>query len=159
MVLVMGAVLLVVVVAVLAGRKASLTADLDTHEAKESAAETAQPNNSNASETTVGEANGGQDLSERISDEQAVQVSERNSNRSLPEEARDVLHAYQSQGSCLLKQAGYLDLLGNVWSCTVEGDGWVELVVIREGAKSACSTVKTLHFEVETWQRDFEVQN
>jgi hypothetical protein len=50
----------------------------------------------------------------------------------LPEVASAVLSDYQGAGSCVLVHAGYLDLLGNVWGCTVTGDGWVDTCLVSE---------------------------
>ena len=50
----------------------------------------------------------------------------------LPEVASSVLVDYQDAGSCVLVHAGYLDLLGNVWCCTVTGDGWVDTCFVSE---------------------------
>ena len=50
----------------------------------------------------------------------------------VQEAGRALLESYQEQGSCVLVRAGYLDLLGQVWECTVLGDGWVDVCVVGE---------------------------
>ncbi len=37
---------------------------------------------------------------------------------------------YRDLGTCLVLHAGYIDLLGNVWGCVVEGPGWVDVCVV-----------------------------
>lgn len=41
---------------------------------------------------------------------------------------------YRDLGTCLVLQAGYIDLLGNVWGCVVEGPGWVDVCVVSGGS-------------------------
>ncbi|MGN0287179.1 MAG: hypothetical protein ACI4B6_05875 [Atopobiaceae bacterium] len=57
----------------------------------------------------------------------------------MASQARQTLEEYQQRGDCLLRSSGYLDLLGNVWGCVIDGGGWVDVVVVRstpdEGAK------------------------
>lgn len=56
-------------------------------------------------------------------------------DRPLREACQEVLESYQEQGSCVLVRAGYLDLFGRVWCCTVMGDGWVDTCVVGEEEK------------------------
>ena len=76
----------------------------------------------------------------------------RQSGRSLQEEAADVLTSYRGRGDCALAEAGYLDLLGNVWSCIVQGDGWVDICVVRSVGEG--SEVKVTHLDRNEWERD-----
>lgn len=46
---------------------------------------------------------------------------------------------------CVLAQSGYLDLLGNTWGCVIEGDGWVDVCVVRE--REGASTLRILRFD------------
>ena len=65
------------------------------------------------------------------------------------------LERYKRRGDCVLCQAGYLDLLGGVWGCLVQGPGWVEMCVVEEHEGGAHSTVRTVRMEEEEWgQRD-----
>lgn len=65
----------------------------------------------------------------------------------LQEEAKARIEMYRDAGSCSLECAGYLDLFGNTWGCIVQGDGWVEVLVIRNVAEGTCS-VETTRLEV-----------
>ena len=70
------------------------------------------------------------------------------SQQALEQEAEERIIASRQQDGCTLECAGYLDLFGNAWGCVVQGDGWVEVVVIRSVAESACS-VQTIRLEAE----------
>ena len=72
--------------------------------------------------------------------------SRRESDRPLPEEGERVLEGYRLRGDCIVAQAGYLDLSGKVWGCVVQGAGWVDLCVIREGGEGGS--------EVVSWRMD-----
>jgi hypothetical protein len=50
----------------------------------------------------------------------------------------------------VLVQAGYLDLLGNVWGCTVRGPAWVDVCLVAEAAEG--SSVRVLRMEVARWE-------
>ena len=68
------------------------------------------------------------------------------SSLPLEDEATRRLEDYRNSGACALECAGYLDLYGNAWGCLVQGDGWVEILVIREAAGESCS-VQTIRLE------------
>lgn len=68
------------------------------------------------------------------------------SGRSVVDEGASVLEGYQSRGDCVLAHAGYIDLAGRVWACVVQGAGWAEVCVVREGASGGC--------EVVSWRMD-----
>lgn len=72
--------------------------------------------------------------------------SRRESDRPLPGEGERVLEGYRLRGDCIVAQAGYLDLSGKVWGCVVQGAGWVDLCVIREGDEGGS--------EVVSWHMD-----
>lgn len=72
--------------------------------------------------------------------------SRRESDHPLPEEGERVLEGYRLRGDCIVAQAGYLDLSGKVWGCVVQGAGWVDLCVIREGDEGGS--------EVVSWHMD-----
>lgn len=61
------------------------------------------------------------------------------SQQPLEQEAQERLMSYRGDGGCTLECAGYLDLFGNAWGCVVQGDGWVDIVVIRHVAEGTCS--------------------
>ena len=70
----------------------------------------------------------------------------RESDRPLADEGERVLEDYRLRGDCIVARAGYLDLSGKVWGCVVQGAGWVELCVIREGDEGGS--------EVFSWHMD-----
>jgi hypothetical protein len=77
-------------------------------------------------------------------------IARRSSPRPLADEARAVLSAYRDERDCALVQAGYIDLLGGTWSCTVQGPGWVDVVVVSADGASA-SKVTTTRMDVSEW--------
>ena len=70
----------------------------------------------------------------------------------LPEAAKDVL----AQGDCLLCEAGYLDLQGNVWGCVVQGDGWVEVQVVKSVDGGTGSELSVVHMDAQSWAQQLE---
>lgn len=50
---------------------------------------------------------------------------------SVEQSASELLSEYEGLGTCALVRAGYLDLLGEVWCCVVQGDGWVDVCEVR----------------------------
>lgn len=75
-----------------------------------------------------------------------ARVTRHESGRSVVDEGASVLEGYQSRGDCVLAHAGYIDLAGRVWACVVQGAGWAEVCVVREGASGGC--------EVVSWRMD-----
>ena len=74
----------------------------------------------------------------------------------LPEAAKDVLARYEAQGDCLLCEAGYLDLQGNVWGCVVQGDGWVEVQVVKSVDGGTGSELSVVHMDAQSWAQQLE---
>ncbi|MBM6988072.1 MAG: hypothetical protein I3I99_00485 [Olsenella umbonata] len=74
------------------------------------------------------------------------------SKASLQDTAAQLLEEYARVGKCVLVRAGYLDLLGNNWSCTVVGDGWVDTVVVRGTGDSRKSEVKVVRMDAKEWE-------
>ena len=72
----------------------------------------------------------------------------RESELSLVEEGEKVLEGFRLRGDCIVAQAGYLDLSGKTWACVIQGAGWVELCVIREGDGGGS--------EVTSWRMDVD---
>ncbi|MDO4536746.1 MAG: hypothetical protein Q4B54_01180 [Coriobacteriales bacterium] len=66
--------------------------------------------------------------------------------------AQELLERYERQDRCLMRYAGYLDLLGEVWSCVVVGPGWVDVCVVRECGENGGSQVRISRLEVEAWE-------
>ena len=96
-------------------------------------------------------------LTEQLGDDVCALIGE-GVTRSLvagdvPSAAEESLREYQSDGGCVLVQAGYLDLVGDVWSCTVQGDGWVEVTVVRSRVEGG-SEVTTIHMDAGAWERE-----
>lgn len=79
-------------------------------------------------------------------------VRDYTSKASLQDTAAQLLEEYARAGKCVLVRAGYLDLLGNNWSCTVVGDGWVDTVVVRGAEDSRKSEVKVVRMDVKEWE-------
>lgn len=90
------------------------------------------------------------------SEEEREPVRTYASEHGLREEAERLLSAYQRRGDCLLREAGYLDLLGRVWSCTVQGPGWVDVCFVSEDAGSGGSEVRVVRMGLEEWRRSYE---
>ena len=61
--------------------------------------------------------------------------------------ATRLLCTYRDTGECVLASSGYLDLLGSVWGCVVEGDGWVEVCLVCEQSQDDTCKVSVLHME------------
>lgn len=72
--------------------------------------------------------------------------SRRESGLPLVEEGEGILEGYRRRGDCVVARAGYLDLSGRVWGCVVQGAGWVEVSVVREGDEGGS--------EVFSWRMD-----
>lgn len=52
--------------------------------------------------------------------------------------ATRLLASYRDERDCALAEAGYLDLLGSVWGCVVQGDQWVDICVIEQVDEAFC---------------------
>lgn len=68
---------------------------------------------------------------------------------TLEERAEEALDAYQREADCALAYAGYLDLLGNVWSCVVVGHGWSEICLVTGGGENDEPDVRVVRIEGE----------
>jgi len=62
--------------------------------------------------------------------------------------ATRLLSSYEERGDCVLASSGFLDLLGRTWSCTVEGDGWVDVCMVDE-SDDGTSSVCVIHLDEE----------
>lgn len=100
-----------------------------------------------------GSSSSGQRLWDDAGDEGSV-TRGYSSELDLVDEASRLLEGYEDEGSCLLREAGYLDLFGNVWSCTVQGPGWVEVCVVSQ-AEGTGSEVKVVRMGIEEWERSY----
>jgi len=83
-------------------------------------------------------------------------ITEFHVNEELVSAAQGVLFRYEERGDCVLAQAGYLDLMGNVWACTVQGDGWVEVTVLRSCGEEGGCDVTTVLMDASVWARELE---
>lgn len=68
--------------------------------------------------------------------------------------ATALLASYRDAGSCALAQAGYLDLLGQVWGCVVRGDGWVDVCVVSQTGDAGRSEVHVTRLDVHEVARE-----
>lgn len=73
----------------------------------------------------------------------------------LTEAAADLLEGHQEDGPTVLAHAGYLDLLGNVWGCVVQGDGWVEVDVVQQDGEE--SIVSVIRMDEDAWEESYEM--
>ncbi len=74
---------------------------------------------------------------------------------SVCERAAEELERLGAEPKCVLARAGYLDIRGNVWSCTATGDGWVEVVVLSEGGERGCKR-QSIRMERDQWESIME---
>lgn len=70
--------------------------------------------------------------------------------------ATRMLADYQASGDCVLADAGYLDLKGRVWSCTVQGAGWVELCMVQGRDDELLSDVTRIRMDAKEWEADLD---
>ena len=56
----------------------------------------------------------------------------------------------------LLRYAGYLDAFGNVWGCVVQGDGWVEVQVVKSVDGGTGSELSVVHMDAQSWAQQLE---
>ena len=122
--------LAVLLVCTVARWRASSAEHADSRQADELAAEVEQ-----ASATAFDEVDelSGHSVSRTTTSEQVT--------GELADVATGELEAYEEQGNVVLARAGYLDLTGDVWSCTVLGPGWVDTCVVSEDEDSGGCTV------------------
>lgn len=80
-------------------------------------------------------------------------VSSASYETSLEACAADLLDSYRAERGCVPVRSGYLDLLGNLWFCEVQGSGWVDLCfVARAGDERKASELTTIRFERSAWE-------
>lgn len=65
----------------------------------------------------------------------------------LPEASQELVERYRDRGDCLMREAGYLDLLGDAWSCVVQGPDWVDVCVVSSASENAGSVVRVQRLE------------
>lgn len=70
--------------------------------------------------------------------------------QDIEQTASELLVRYRDAGGFALAQAGYLDLLGNVWSCTVQGRDWVDVCFVRQ-LDAGRSEVEVVRMRADEW--------
>lgn len=95
-------------------------------------------------------------ISELANTDQAISWRENEVEGELAEVASRLLEGYRDHESCLLRNAGYLDALGQVWGCVVEGPGWVDIVVVRSQAGSCDCSERIVRMRPDEWANDLE---
>ena len=79
------------------------------------------------------------------------------SERPLTEEAQTILVGYRQRNDCVLVRAGYVDLVGQAWSCVIQGDGWVDICVVRE-TDVGSSKVSVSRIENSMWEESLNAE-
>ena len=79
------------------------------------------------------------------------------SERPLTEEAQTILVGYRQRKDCVLVRAGYVDLVGQAWSCVIQGDGWVDICVVRE-TDVGRSKVSVSRIENSMWEESLNAE-
>lgn len=77
------------------------------------------------------------------------------SDKAIADFAGETLREYRDSRDCLLRQAGYLDLLGNVWGCVVQGGGWVDVVIVSSDPEGG-STRSVVRLNEDEFAKGFE---
>lgn len=65
----------------------------------------------------------------------------------LEQVATHLLTSYRDARDCVLVSSGYLDLLGLVWGCVIQGDGWVDVCTVAQDATAGSCRVSVLHMD------------
>ena len=74
-------------------------------------------------------------------------------SEELPDVAAELVSSYEEADDCLVRSAGYLDMFGSVWSCVMEGPGWVDLCLVSQG-EDGC-VVRVTRMEAKEWERSY----
>ncbi|WP_301829862.1 hypothetical protein [uncultured Parolsenella sp.] len=104
--------------------------------------------------TRAGDAPGGVDGLVAEAGGSAVPRREWSVDEGVSRAAGDLLENYAARGDTTLAHAGWLDLLGSVWGCTVVGPGWVDLCFVERQGEDA-SRVSVLRMEVDQWREAY----
>lgn len=73
----------------------------------------------------------------------------------IQQAASALLEGYRDSGDAALAHAGYVDLLGRVWSCTVRGRSWVDVCFVRQ-LDDERSEVEVIRMDVDDWKDAYE---
>ena len=87
--------------------------------------------------------------------DERMRLSTYESHKGMEATSRELVYRYRDEADCLLRQAGYLDLLGGVWGCVVEGPGWVDVCVVREQEQDERCMVSVARMEVTAWEERY----
>lgn len=68
--------------------------------------------------------------------------------RPLRTAAASLMKEYQDRSDCILLEARYLDLLGSIWGFSVEGQGWVDVCIMRDAGASS-TAVEIVHLRAD----------
>ena len=68
----------------------------------------------------------------------ASDVAVRSEVGEVEQVATRLLASYRDGHDCVLADAEYLDLLGSVWGCVVQGDQWVDVCVVERVDDASC---------------------
>ncbi|MDM8270359.1 hypothetical protein [Thermophilibacter provencensis] len=71
------------------------------------------------------------------------------SELGLVDEASRILEERAGVADSVVVRSGYLDLSGKVWACVLQGEGYVEVLMVSESPGGAGS-------EVVSWSMDVE---
>lgn len=71
------------------------------------------------------------------------------SDLTLSGEGERLVGEYRGRGDCVVAQAGYLDLAGSVWGCVMQGEGWVDICVVREDLEGSGCFVVIWHMDAD----------
>lgn len=77
----------------------------------------------------------------------AAEETSYESGLSLEGEGERLVEGYRARGDCVVAQAGYLDLAGSVWGCVMQGEGWVDICVVRDVGQGEGSFVVIWHMD------------
>jgi len=86
-----------------------------------------------------------------------AEVTSYRSGLDLRGQSSELLRGYRDAGSCLLREAGYLDLVGNAWGCVVQGPTWVDVCVVT-AREDGGSDVRIVHMRSDEWEDVYEGQ-
>ena len=79
----------------------------------------------------------------------------RTSRLSVSEEGARMLDLYEQRGDCILASWGYLDMLGNVWSCVVDGGSWSDVCILKALPDSGGCEVRVMHIEADELEQSW----
>lgn len=88
----------------------------------------------------------------------ASDVSVRGEAGEVEQVATRLLASYRDEGDCVLVEASYLDLLGSVWGCVVQGDQWVDICVVEQIDESS-SRVHVMRLDASEVADELDADN